>query len=84
MAVLVAAYVQVAAVQPAFGEAANGASCAGIEASSISPPGSSDEVGGGMRELVAFVNGEAGKFGPAWSAFAREHAGSHELCDVAA
>jgi hypothetical protein len=77
----VSAFLQVAAVQPALGDASGRASCVGIEASSISPPGSSGEFRGGMPQLVATVK-EGGKLGPAISAFAKEHAGSHELCDV--
>jgi hypothetical protein len=70
---------------PALGDASGKASCTGIEASSVSPPGSSDEFPGGMPQLVSTVKQEAGgKFGPAVSSFAKLHAGSHEACDAAA
>jgi hypothetical protein len=73
-----------AGAQSAMADASGGASCIGIEASSVSPPGSSAEAPGGMAQLVAFVKAEAGgKFGPAASSFARLHAGSHEACDEA-
>lgn len=81
--IAVAAFVPYVGVQSALGAASGKASCAGIEASNISPPGSSDEVPGGMRQLVSFVKAEAGKFGPVWSSFAKEHAGSHAACDIA-
>lgn len=69
---------------PVGGAAASGsASCIGIEASSISPPGSSEEVPGGMPALIGFVKGEIGKAGPFVSFAARLHAGSHEGCDEA-
>jgi hypothetical protein len=73
-----------AVTQSAMAEASGPASCIGIEASIVSPPGSSAEAPGGMAQLVAFVKAEAGgKFGPAASSFARLHAGSHEACDDA-
>ena len=69
----------------ALADASGRASCVGIEFSSVSPPGSSDEIPGGAAELVAVTKTEAGgKFGPAASAFAHLHAGSHEACDEAA
>jgi hypothetical protein len=68
----------------AMGDASGHASCIGIEASSISPPGSSDEFPGGMAQLVAFVKtATGGKFGPVASSAAQLHAGSHEACDAA-
>jgi hypothetical protein len=67
---------------PAFGDASGAASCVGIEASSISPPGSSDEFPGGMKQLVTETKAAFGTFGPVISGFAKVHAGSHELCDV--
>jgi hypothetical protein len=68
--------------QSAMGDASGNASCVGIEASGVSPPGTSEEAPGGMAELVRNTKAEAGKFGPAVSAFARVHAGSHEACDA--
>jgi ABC-type sugar transport system substrate-binding protein len=70
-------------VSPAGADASGHASCIGIEASSISPPGSSDEFPGGMNQLVHFVKDEAGKVGPVASAVARLHEGSHAACDEA-
>jgi hypothetical protein len=64
-------------------DAGGNASCVGFEASSISPPGSSEEVPGGAPELIAFVKGEAGKAGPVVSFIAKLHEGSHEACDEA-
>ena len=60
------------------------ASCLGIEASNLSPPGSSGEVPGGMREFMQFVRENIpGTPGAFVSGFARLHEGSHEACDVA-
>jgi hypothetical protein len=70
-------------VSPAGADASTHASCIGIEASSISPPGSSDEFAGGMNQLVHFVKDEAGKVGPVVSAVAKLHEGSHAACDAA-
>jgi hypothetical protein len=73
------------AATPAHGDASGKASCIGIEASSVSPPGSSDEFSGGMSQLVSAVKEEAGgKLGSAIGPFAKLHAGSHEACDAAA
>jgi hypothetical protein len=55
----------------------------GFEVSSISPPGSSEEVPGGAPELIAFLKSEFGKAGPAVSSVAKLHEGSHEACDEA-
>jgi hypothetical protein len=77
-----AALLAAAGAQSAMGEASGHASCIGLEASSISPPGSSTEFPGGMAQLVAVVKAE-GKLGPVVSAVARLHAGSHEACDEA-
>jgi hypothetical protein len=69
---------------PVSGADAHGnASCVGFEASSISPPGSSEEVPGGAPELIAFLKSEFGKAGPAVSSVAKLHEGSHEACDEA-
>lgn len=78
-----------AAVGLAFGvpvasaDAGGNASCVGIEASAISPPGSSSEVPGGMPALIAFVRSAAGSAGPFVSSVAKLHEGSHEACDEA-
>jgi hypothetical protein len=73
----------VATGQTAFGEPSGHASCIGIEASAISPPGSSDEFPGGVPELVAFVQGLGGPPGAVVGAVAKLHEGSHEACDEA-
>jgi hypothetical protein len=65
-------------------DAHGNASCIGFEASSISPPGSSDEFPGGVPQVVAVVKDAAGKYGPVISAVAKLHEGSHEACDEAA
>jgi hypothetical protein len=70
-------------VSAAGADASGGASCVGIEASSISPPGSSDEFAGGMPEVIRFVASAAGKVGPVVSAVAKLHEGSHAACDEA-
>jgi hypothetical protein len=70
-------------VPVAGAEASGHASCVGIETSSISPPGSSDEFPGGMPQLIGFVQSELGKVGPVVSFVAKLHAGSHAACDEA-
>ncbi len=80
-----AAFLATGGAGAALGDASGHASCIGIEFSSVSPPGSSDELPGGAAELVSVTKAEAGgKFGPAASAFSHLHAGSHEACDEAA
>jgi hypothetical protein len=80
-----AAFLTAGGVGSALGDASGQASCIGIEFSSVSPPGSSDEIPGGGAELVVATKAEAGgKFGPAARAFAKLHEGSHEACDEAA
>jgi hypothetical protein len=64
-------------------DAGGNASCVGFEASSISPPGSSEEAPGGAPELIAFLKSEFGKAGPVVSAVAKLHEGSHAACDEA-
>lgn len=69
----------------ALADAASSASCVGLEASSISPAGSSDEFPGGMPQLVEVLH-EAYPgvpLGAIISQVARIHAGSHEGCDEA-
>jgi hypothetical protein len=69
---------------PAAADANSQSSCIGIEASSISPPGSSDEFPGGMRELQAFLRDAFGsQTGAVVSELAHLHLGSHEACDAA-
>lgn len=71
----------------AAGFAANGsaASCMGHEASSISPPGSSDEFPAGVPQLKAFIDEAFPDVAPGriFSVIAKLHAGSHEACDEA-
>jgi hypothetical protein len=72
---------------PAASAAAGHASCIGIEASAVSPPGSSDEAPGGMRDIVVFIQQSAAdagiRPGTIVASVARLHAGSHEACDEA-
>jgi len=64
-------------------DAGGNASGVGFETSSISPPGSSEEVPGGTPELIGFLKSLAGKAGPLVSSVAKLHEGSHEACDEA-
>jgi hypothetical protein len=60
------------------------ASCLGIEAAALSPPGSSGEAPGGMPDIKAFLNEVAPGVPPGlafYSFAARLHEGSHEACD---
>jgi hypothetical protein len=82
LAIASAALLAGGAAPTAMGDASGSASCVGIEASNVSPPGSSDEFPGGMAQLVSATRAEFGKVGPAVSGFARVHAGSHEACDA--
>jgi hypothetical protein len=69
----------------ALAQPATHASCLGFEAASVSPPGSSDEVPGGMAEFGAFIR-EAFSYlapGVVYSSIAHLHLGSHEACDEA-
>jgi hypothetical protein len=59
------------------------ASCMGHEASSLSPPGSSDELPGGMKDFAAFAQANLSPPGVLFTTFAHLHAGSHEMCDEA-
>jgi hypothetical protein len=70
---------------PALSDAGSKASCMGIETSSLSPPGSSDEVPGGMPEFRRFIRESFPDVPPGAISrvFARLHAGSHEACDEA-
>lgn len=67
----------------AFADAGTHASCIGLEASSISAPGTSDELPGGMPQLTEFLRDTFGHQGPVVSFVAHIHAGSHEGCDEA-
>ena len=68
----------------AFAAASTHASCMALEASNISPPGSSDEVPGGMPEFNAFIRENfPGPKGAVTTQIARLHTGSHEACDEA-
>jgi hypothetical protein len=67
-------------------DASTPASCMGIEAAALSPPGSSSEVPGGLPGLKAFVDEVAPGVPPGvafFSAASRLHEGSHEACDEA-
>ena len=66
-----------------FAAAGTHASCVGIEVSSISPPGSSDEFPGGVPELNGVVRSFGVPPGVVYSAVAKLHEGSHEACDAA-
>jgi hypothetical protein len=69
----------------AFADAGSHASCTGIESSTISPKGTSDEFPGGRPQLNAFIR-EAFPGTPPGaivSFVAHIHAGSHEGCDEA-
>jgi hypothetical protein len=71
-----------AAVGPASATEPNThASCMGQEAGSISPPGSSEEVPGGMPELMEFFLSLPATPGNTVSFVAGLHEGSHEACD---
>jgi hypothetical protein len=63
--------------------AAPSASCMGHEASGVSPPGSSDEAPGGMKDLTTFFKANSSPPGAAYSYIASLHEGSHEACDEA-
>jgi hypothetical protein len=70
----------------ASAEAGTHASCMGFEASALSPPGSSDEVPGGMPALRAFFKEVAPGVPPGqvfYSVAAHLHEQSHEACDEA-
>jgi hypothetical protein len=62
------------------------ASCMGIEAAALSPPGSSDEAPGGVPDIKAFVDEAAPGVPPGLAFFSvagATRAGSHEACDEA-
>jgi hypothetical protein len=86
-AIAVAALAQVVGVQAVRADASGHASCIGIEASAISPPGSSDEFPGGLPEVLADVKAAARELGippgAILSFVAKLHAGSHVDCDKA-
>jgi hypothetical protein len=71
----------------AMADSTGNSSCIGIEASAISPPGTSEEVPGGAAALSAFIRAEADQAGVTPGAvvasIARLHEGSHEACDRA-
>jgi hypothetical protein len=69
----------------AFADAGAKASCMGIEASSLTPPGSSGEFPGGMPEFRRFVreNFPGTPPGVVSRTFAKLHEGSHAACDEA-
>jgi hypothetical protein len=62
------------------------ASCMGIEAAALSPPGSADEAPGGMPDVKAFLDENAPGVPPglAFYSFAAQlREGSHAACDAA-
>ena len=77
------ALVLVTSGQVALADAGSNASCMGHEASGVSPPGSSSEALGGMRELTEFVRGLGAPAGAIFSFIASLHEGSHAACDAA-
>lgn len=69
----------------AAAEAGAQASCVGHEASGISPPGTSDELPGGMPQLLAVIRDAfpGTPPGAVVHSVAHLHEGSHEACDEA-
>ena len=67
----------------AFADAGSHASCMGLEASGISPKGSSEELPGGMPQLIGFIHETfpGTPAGAVVSSIAKIQAGSHEACD---
>jgi hypothetical protein len=62
------------------------ASCMGIEAAALSPPGSSDEAPGGVPDIKAFLEQVAPGVPPGQAFFsfaAGLHEGTHVECDEA-
>jgi hypothetical protein len=86
-AIALSSGIQVASSHGAAADASSHASCVGIEASSISPNGSSDEFPGGMPEVNEFLRDLAAQLGvpkgALFASFAKLHEGSHEACDAA-
>jgi len=86
-AIALSSCVQLAGANVARADASGHASCLGIEASAISPAGSSDEFPGGMAEVTSFVNDLARQLGippgAIFASLAKLHEGSHEACDEA-
>lgn len=84
-AALVAWLVLVRGGATAFADAGPPASCLGHEASAISPPGSSEELPGGMPQLKAVISAEfpGVPLGLVYRSIAQLHEGSHEACDEA-
>lgn len=87
LSVVLAIGLSVASPGTALADANANASCVGLEFSSISPPGSSEEFPGGAAQAAHEINGLAEALslppGALYSLVARLHAGSHEACDVA-
>jgi len=87
LASVLAAAPGVALTGLALADANERASCFGLEASAISPPGSSGEFPGGAAEAVSELREAAHELGAPpgaiVSAFASLHEGSHEACDEA-
>jgi hypothetical protein len=88
--VLTAAVLTVVPAGPALADVGSAsptrASCMGIEAAAISPPGSSTEAPGGVPDIKAFIGQVAPGVPPGkafFSVAAGLHEGSHEACDEA-
>lgn len=73
----------ISSASPALAVAGPHASCMGHEASVVSPPGTSDEIPGGMPELKQEISEAFPGIPPGaiYSFIAKIHAGSHETCD---
>ena len=85
VSLVMAAMMVVFAGGAASAAAGGPASCIGHEASNISPPGSSEEIPGGMPGLRTEIR-EAFPGVPqglVYSQIAKLHEGSHEACDEA-
>lgn len=83
LAVVMALTLFVTASDRALADANGEGSCIGIEASSVSPPGTSDEIPGGMADLAHELKEFGGPPGGIVSFIAHLHEGSHEACDEA-
>jgi hypothetical protein len=70
-------------VSSASADAGGAAGCLGREASGLSPPGSSDEAPGGMRDFAAFFQENFPPAGHFIGQIAQLHEPSHAACDEA-
>ena len=83
LAMVVALAILLTGSDRALADASGHASCFGIEASSVSPPGSSGEEPGGMAQLAHELKEFGGPPGGIVSCISHLHAGSHDACDEA-